>query len=101
MKFGYVCMLSLGTPWAVACQDPLSVGFSRQGYWSGLPVLSSRGSSQLRDQTHVSLCLPALTGSSLPLMLSEEQTKERQTPCTISGEEKILESGNSRTKQQP
>ena len=25
------------TPWAVARQAPLSVGFSRQGYWSGMP----------------------------------------------------------------
>ena len=25
------------TPWTVACQDPLSIGFSRQEYWSGLP----------------------------------------------------------------
>ena len=24
------------TPWTVACQAPLSMGFSRQGYWSGL-----------------------------------------------------------------
>ena len=24
-------------PWAVACQAPLSMGFSRQEYWSGLP----------------------------------------------------------------
>ena len=23
--------------WTVACQDPLSVGFSRQEYWSGFP----------------------------------------------------------------
>ena len=23
--------------WTVACQAPLSVGFSRQEYWSGLP----------------------------------------------------------------
>ena len=23
--------------WTVACQAPLSMGFSRQGYWSGLP----------------------------------------------------------------
>ena len=27
------------TPWAVACQAPLSVGFSRQEYWGGLPFL--------------------------------------------------------------
>ena len=25
------------TPWPVACQAPLSVEFSRQEYWSGLP----------------------------------------------------------------
>ena len=25
------------TPWTVARQDPLSMGFSRQEYWSGLP----------------------------------------------------------------
>ena len=28
------------TPWTVACQDPPSMGFSRQGYWSGLPFPS-------------------------------------------------------------
>ena len=25
------------TPWIVACQAPLSMGFPRQEYWSGLP----------------------------------------------------------------
>ena len=29
--------LILATPWTVACQAPLSMGFSRQEYWSGLP----------------------------------------------------------------
>ena len=28
------------TPWTVACQAPLSMGFSRQEYWSGLPFPS-------------------------------------------------------------
>ena len=32
--------LTLATPWTVACQAPLSVGFSRQEYWSGLPFPS-------------------------------------------------------------
>ena len=32
--------LTLATPWTVACQAPLPMGFSRQGYWSGLPFLS-------------------------------------------------------------
>ena len=28
------------TPWTIACQAPLSMGFSRQEFWSGLPCLS-------------------------------------------------------------
>ena len=28
---------TLVTPWTVACQAPLSMEFSRQEYWSGLP----------------------------------------------------------------
>ena len=31
---------SLVTPWTVAHQAPLSMGFSRQKYWSGLQFLS-------------------------------------------------------------
>ena len=28
------------TPWTAACQAPLSMGFSRQQYWNGLPIPS-------------------------------------------------------------
>ena len=31
---------TLVTPWTVACQAPLSMGFSRQEYWSWLPFPS-------------------------------------------------------------
>ena len=31
---------SFATPWTVACQVPLSMGLSRQEYWSGLPFPS-------------------------------------------------------------
>ena len=31
---------TLATPWTVAYQAPLSMRFSRQEYWSGLPLLS-------------------------------------------------------------
>ena len=31
---------TLVTPWTVACQALLSMGFSRQEYWSGLPFPS-------------------------------------------------------------
>ena len=40
------------TLWTVAHHPPLSMGFSRQGYWSGLPF--SRGSSWPRGWTCVS-----------------------------------------------
>ena len=31
---------TLATPWTIACQASLSMGFSWQEYWSGLPFLS-------------------------------------------------------------
>ena len=35
--------LTLGTPWTVARQVPLSMGFLRQEYWSVLPFPSPGG----------------------------------------------------------
>ena len=32
--------LTLAAPWTVACQAPLSMGFRKQEYWSGLPFPS-------------------------------------------------------------
>ena len=32
--------LTLLTPWTVACQTPLPMGFLRQEYWGGLPFPS-------------------------------------------------------------
>ena len=32
----FSCVQLCATLWAVACQAPLSMGFSRQEYWSGL-----------------------------------------------------------------
>ena len=34
------CVWLFATPWTVAYQGPLSMGFSRQEYWSGLPFPS-------------------------------------------------------------
>ena len=42
------------TLWTAACQGPLSMGFSRQEYWSGLPVFSPGESSRPRNQTRIS-----------------------------------------------
>ena len=34
------CLTLATSPWTVACQAPLSMGFSRQEYWSGSPFPS-------------------------------------------------------------
>ena len=70
----HVCVLShfshvqlCATLWAVTCQAPLSMGFSRQEYWSGLPCpplgdLPTQGSNP-----HL-LCLLHWQAGSLPLV---------------------------------
>ena len=50
------------TPWAVAYQAPLSMGFSRQAYWSGLPFPSP---GDLPDPG-IKLGSPTLQADSLP-----------------------------------
>ena len=36
----FSCVQLFGTLWTVACEAPLSMGFSRQEYWSGVPFPS-------------------------------------------------------------
>ena len=50
------------TPWTVTCQAPLSMEFSRQEYWSGLPFPSLR---DLPD-AGIKARSPALQADSLP-----------------------------------
>ena len=63
-----VCMRScfnhvqlFATPWIVACQAPLSMGFSRQEHWSGFPC-PPPGDLPNPGIEPVSLKSPALTG---------------------------------------
>ena len=53
------------TPWTVAYQAPLSMGFSGQGYWSGLPFPSPGD----LPNPGVEPGSPALQGDSLPTEL--------------------------------
>ena len=50
------------TPWIVAPQAPLSMGFSRQEYWSGLLFFSPRDLPSLGIASRS----PALQADSLP-----------------------------------
>ena len=38
MCFVLICVMLSATPWTVACQTVLPTEFSRQEYWSGLPI---------------------------------------------------------------
>ena len=42
------------TQWTVACKAPLSMAFSRQKYWSGLPFLPPEALPRPRDRTWIS-----------------------------------------------
>ena len=55
------------TPWTVAFQAPLSTGFPRQKYWSGLPFPSPGDLPNLGIKT----VSPALQADSLPLSYQE------------------------------
>ena len=56
------CVPLFVTPWTVAHQVPLSMGFSRQEYWSGLPC-PPPGDLPNPGIKPVSLMSPMLTGS--------------------------------------
>ena len=64
--------LTLCNPWTIAHQAPLSMGFSRQEYWSGLPR-PPPGDLPNPDIEPESLTCPALAGS-LPLAPSGRDT---------------------------
>ena len=57
------CVRVFATPWTVACQAPLSMGFSRQEYQSGLPFPSPWGFPNLGIEPRS----PMLQVESLPI----------------------------------
>ena len=63
---------TLVTPWTVALQAPLSMGFPRQEYWSGLPFHSP---GDLADP-RIKPLSPDLQADSLP-------TEPPRNPCTF------------------
>ena len=57
----FSCVQLFATLWTIACQAPLSMGFSRQVYWSGLPC-PPPGDLPNPGIKLVSLKSPALAG---------------------------------------
>ena len=74
------------TPWLVACHSPLSTGFSRQEYWSGLPFPSPEDLPNPGIEP-VSPSSPALQTDSL--LLSYLGSLEEE-PCAVKGIQETL-----------
>ena len=64
----FSCVQLFATPWTVAHQVPLSMGFSRQEYWSGLPFPPPEDLPDSGIEL-ASPVAPALQVDSLPLSL--------------------------------
>ena len=60
----HACVLSCvrlhAIPGTIVCQAPLSKGFSRQEYWSGVPLPTPRGIFPTQGLNPRRLCLPAV-----------------------------------------
>ena len=86
----HVCMLShlsrvrlFATPWTVACQAPLSMGFSKQEHWSGLPC-PPPGDLPDPGFEPKSLVFPALLGRFFtPSAIWEAQSNTANANCRI------------------
>ena len=74
--------LTLATPWTVACQPPLSMGFFWQEYWSGLPFPSP---GDFPD-SGIEPGSPALQADSLPTELwGKPYCCQRLTLLNVAG----------------
>ena len=85
------------TPWTVAYQAPLSLGFSRQEYWSGLPLpspgdLPDTGIEMERKRQES--CLPW----SIMMSVTKTSNKYDYYLCLEERGEKEWEGGRSRPK---
>ena len=65
------------TPWTIAHQAPLSMGFSRPEYWNGLPFLST---GDLPD-SRIEPGSPAVQEDSLPSEPPGKPPEEGQLSC--------------------
>ena len=83
-SFGHVQFCA--TPWTVARQAPLSVGFSRQEYWSGLPFPPPEDLPKpgIKPVSPVSPVSPVLQADSLPTESSGKPPTHHQSVQSLS-----------------
>ena len=70
---------TLATPWTIACQAHLSMVFSRQEYWNGLPIPSPGDLLNPGIEPRS----PALQADSLPTALQAAAAKSLQSCPTL------------------
>ena len=87
LRENLLCVLScfsrirvFATPWTVAHQAPLSMGFSRQEYWSGL-LCPPLGDLPHPGMEHLSLMSPALAGRFFTTSAPWEAQQEPPNTC--------------------
>ena len=70
------------TPWTAAFQAPLSMGFSRQEYWVGVPLLSQPANAgNTKEMQFISWVgkIPSKEGNGYPLLYScQENPRDRE-----------------------
>ena len=72
----------LVTPWTAAYQAPLSMGFSRQEYWSGVPLPSPKSL-----QSCLTLCDPMIIVCQSPLSMEFSRREYwSELPCPPPGD---------------
>ena len=74
------------TLWTMACQAPLSMGFSRQEYWSGLPFPSpviKYEVSEVKSLSHVRLSATPWTMASQALCPWDSPGKNTAVGCHV------------------
>ena len=75
----FSCVRLFATPWTVACLSPLSIGFFRYEYWSGLPF-PTPGDLPDPGTEPTSLMPPTLTGKFFTTRTSWEAIKKQSRP---------------------
>ena len=80
------CVQLFATPWTVALQAPLSMGFPRQEYWSGLPFPSPR----VLPDPGVKPESPVWQADSLPLSHLGSPSLEAYSNMKTDSHQKVL-----------
>ena len=77
---------TLCDPWAVACQAPLSMEFSRQEYWCGVPFSTPVALPQPATEP-TSLMSPALAGGFFNISTTWEALNKLEGSSYLSTED--------------